>query len=467
MNKKKRFLILIICLALFFLAAPILALYSQGYKLDLKNLRFVETGGFYIQTLNTPARVYIDGAFKRKTGIFQHATFIKNLIPDNYHIRLSQEGFFDWEKTLPVYSQTVTEARNIFLLKKDLSFGLLGKGIVDYLVSPDKTSLLFKKEEADNWLIEEISLDNQEKKEIIRQKEIEEITSDKEITLAKWDNQNKRILISYDGIRSTRYILIRDYETEPEIIILDNVPEGIKDINFNPSDSQTLLFLQGKTIMRLEEDKDTPSPLLNNVITYQVKAGEIIWLSNSGFIYRSDYLGEIKEIINRKPLDLKEDNNYQIHYYAPDIVFLSVNETLYYLLADGSFQEISQEVKGLVLSPDQTRLCFWKNSELWILDLKPEERTNYYGQEDISEPYKKVFLNRFSKKIGDSFWLTPYYLIFNIEDEIKISEIDRRERLNIYNLKDFAQPSIFFDYQNKTLIVLSRGNLFVFDSILE
>ena len=99
-------------------------------------------------------------------------------------------------------------------------------------------------------------------------------------------------------------------------------------------------------------------------------------------------------------------------------------------------------------SPDSQKAVYWNDHEIWILE---------FGSE-----YKKVFLNRFSKKIGDCFWLTPYYLIFNVEEEIKISEIDNRDKLNIINLSNESlgengeNLKIFYNQLNKELYVDSR-----------
>jgi hypothetical protein len=217
----------------------------------------------------------------------------------------------------------------------------------------------------------------------------------------------------------------------------------------------------------LEDQDKEASPLFNNVVSYEIKNGEIIWLSKSGFIYRSNYLGETKEVINNQPFLLQEENNYKIDYYQSDIFFLRENKDLYFLKENGSFEKIFQNIKGLFLGPDQSQVAFWSDNELWVLDLTPKERENYYQEEITNQEYKKVFLNRFSKKIGDCLWLTPYHLIFNVENNIKISEIDARDGLNIFDLPDFKNPFISFDNERDELLIISEGNLFLFESILD
>ncbi len=469
MTKKKRLFFSITCIILFLLVAPILALYSQGYKLDLEKMRFVATGGFYVQTENTSAQIYLDGRFERKTGILQNSALVKNLIPGDYQVKIEQEGFLSWEKTLPIYSQKITEIKNIFLLRKRLRFNLLAKNIREYLISPDGKELLLTIDNEEKWLIKTVSLENQEERKIIGAEYFEERNPIAAPSLSNWHPETKRILLSYTENGKNEYLLIKDYETEEnkKIIPLNNIPDQAEKITLDASDARALFFFQDKTILRLEEGIAQPSPLLNNAISYLIKDGEIIWLSKSGFLYRSGLSGETREIINRKPFPVQEDSNYQIDFYRSDVVFLRESETLYYLSAAGTFDKISQGIKGLVLAPDQTRLAFWSNNEIWILDLIPDQRENYYGEENIDQEYREIFLSRFSKKIGDCFWLTPYHLIFNVEDDIKITEIDTRDRLNVFGLKSFKHPSIFFNRERDWLLVFAENNLFLFDSILD
>ena len=89
--------------------------------------------------------------------------------------------------------------------------------------------------------------------------------------------------------------------------------------------------------------------------------------------------------------------------------------------------------------------------EIWVFFLEEEER---------------IFLTRFSEKIGHIFWLTDDYLIFNVGDKIKIAEIDSRDTLNIIDLAEFNNPEIFWSQKDKKLYVLSQGNRYLSDNLL-
>jgi len=84
----------------------------------------------------------------------------------------------------------------------------------------------------------------------------------------------------------------------------------------------------------------------------------------------------------------------------------------------------------------------------------------------IDKQDKRMFLTRFSEKIGSIFWLNDHYLIFNIGNKIKISEIDSRDGLNIIDLAEFENPKIIWDREAKKLYVLSEEKMHVLENLL-
>jgi hypothetical protein len=120
-----------------------------------------------------------------------------------------------------------------------------------------------------------------------------------------------------------------------------------------------------------------------------------------------------------------------------------------------SLEKIFERTKDAKLSPDLKKLVYFSESELWVLFL----------QQEIGQPQKsageKVFIARFSEKIGDVFWLNNHYLVFNVANKIKVAEIDDRDSINMVDLAEFKDPKIFWDKNNKKLYVLSEGNLAV------
>jgi len=120
--------------------------------------------------------------------------------------------------------------------------------------------------------------------------------------------------------------------------------------------------------------------------------------------------------------------------------------------------------ESAILSPDESKLLFFNDHEISFAETK--------------NPIEKIFLYRFSEKIDDCFWLNNNYLIFNIGNQIKISEIDTRDKINTVELPqqifltddtffELKNPKIFWDETNKKLYILDQSILFVSEPITD
>lgn len=308
MTKKTRTTLFLFCLFLFFLIAATSIFYSQGYRLDLKTKKIVQTGGVFLKVEPGPAKVIIDEKLKKKTDFLFGTVLIKNLLPGVHKIRVEKDGFYPWEKNLEIKEKEVTEAKNIVLIPKEQSFKVLVKEVKNFWPLPDEKKILL------------------------------EIESNGEL--------KKNIL---------------DLAQTPPVLTVATTSE------------------------------------IENSSTSQKVNGDIYYLDNSGYFFKN---GE----------------------KLTEIPF-----------------------KALKISPDSQKLVLIQDYEIWVLFL----------------PFEKRFLTRFSKKIGEIFWYTSDYLIFGVGEEIKITEIDNRDRLNIVDLANFKKvQKIFFNQTNKKLYILSQGGDF-------
>ncbi len=83
-----RRLIYIIFILLFCLTAPILVLYTAGYRYDLKKWAIQKTGSLSVKPWPRDAEIYLDD--KLQTGFRPDDTLrITNLLPGKYKITIS------------------------------------------------------------------------------------------------------------------------------------------------------------------------------------------------------------------------------------------------------------------------------------------------------------------------------------------------------------------------------------------
>ncbi len=461
MKKKSRLILLIFCAILFFLIAPLVLFYSQGYRFDFDEKKFVGTGGLYIKVSNTSAEIYLNGKFIRKTGFLSNTALIKNLLPRKHDIEIRKIDFWSWKKSLSIEEKKVTKIENVLLIKKDIPFSILAQDIEDFLVSQDaKKTLLKKTTEEENWFLEELVLENGVKREILTKEDLVKLTQlPAEITDWKWGSPKNRVLLQITSGEEISYFLL-DYTSQtPVLSKIDFLDEKTENISFNPKNNDEFFYLKDQVMFKrdLRNKENAEQTFLNNLLTFKTTKDDIIWLSTSGFLFKTDYFGQMIEALNQKPFFIQKEKKYKIEIQNSEL-FLLENDDLYYLSSEGDLEKIIEGVKGMKFSPDSKKAVYWNDHEIWILE---------FGSE-----YKKVFLTRFSKKIGDCFWLTPYYLIFNVEEVIKISEIDNRDKLNIINLsneslsKNEENLKIFYNELNKKLYVLNQEILFSSEPII-
>ncbi len=102
----------------FFIAlSVVVSLIAQGWGFDFNTLKIIKTGGIYIKTSVTEAKVYVNDKYYKSTGgLLNHTILISGLAPKQYGIFIYKDGYFPWNKTVEVKNGLVTELSHIILL---------------------------------------------------------------------------------------------------------------------------------------------------------------------------------------------------------------------------------------------------------------------------------------------------------------------------------------------------------------
>ena len=125
------------------------------------------------------------------------------------------------------------------------------------------------------------------------------------------------------------------------------------------------------------------------------------------------------------------------------------------------FENFFERINSLKVSPDNKKLAYFSDYEIWILFLSDK---NEPPQKRAGE---KLFLIRLSERIIDVFWINDNYLTFTAGDKIKISEIDDRDRLNIIDVfetkklpQNGSPVEMFWNQFDKKLYLLNEEILY-------
>jgi hypothetical protein len=104
--------ILFIAFSLAFLvSAPLLVLYTAGYRLDLSSGRIVHTAALNISSFPRNATIYIDGnATSDRTP-----TVIDRILPGEHKIKLEKDSYLPWEKNITFHSREAVILQDVAL----------------------------------------------------------------------------------------------------------------------------------------------------------------------------------------------------------------------------------------------------------------------------------------------------------------------------------------------------------------
>ena len=154
MTKRRRTILFFLLVMVFFLSAPTVILYSQGYRIDIDQKRITQTGAFYLKVKPNSVHVRINGEDVKKTNFLFGSTLTKNFLPRAYTVEISREGYHTWQKTLEIRARQVTDAKHVILFPKDIEFGEITENIKNIELkelSPDERKMAFAKE-SELWI---------------------------------------------------------------------------------------------------------------------------------------------------------------------------------------------------------------------------------------------------------------------------------------------------------------------------
>jgi hypothetical protein len=443
MSKKTRTILFLICLLLFFLAAPSIILYSQGYRFNLNppagGIQLTQTGGVGLKAEPKQVKIYIDGKLAKKTDLVFGSALIENLLPKRHKIEVKKEGYLTWEKNLEIKEREVSEVKNIILFPENIDLAILTKGVESFWFSPDEKKIILLEEDKSSSLSSPPEGSS-------------ELEKDKESWALKLYDLEKNIkshLLSETNVnQSGANFLNLEFSEDSKEIYLDIEVAELSPGSVTKDQEKTFTLKLDDVPPRLTEKEIIPPP--ENIITSKRYNQDIYYLDDTGYVFKDDLR------VNEIPFPVKPEVEYALEIFS-DFIFLTAgDQTLYWFSSETrSFESFFDRIEDLKISPDRKKLAFFSSSEVWILFLK-DEGTKKTGE--------KLFLVRLSEKIGDVFWLNSDYLILNPGSNLKIVEIDDRDRIQTWDIaptQSFnAEGRIYFNGYNKKLYILSDGNLF-------
>jgi WD40 repeat protein len=371
----------------------------------------------FLKIIPKQVEIFIDGKLKKKTDFFFGSALIENLLPKKYKVQVKKEGYYPWEKNLEVREKEVNEAKNVVLIPENPNFGILTEGVKNFWFSPDGREIILSEENKQGWALKLYDLEKNVKSHLIEEKDVYSKGAD--LLGLEFSPDSKEVSLEVDMKEQIKHFALE----------IDKIPPVLAE-------------------------SEEPLPPLEDALVYKTIGQDVYYLNNLGHLFKNE------EKLTEEPFPVKPETEYTLEIF-PDFVFLGEGQILYQFNSDSkSFEKFFEPIKDLKISPDYKKIVYFSDYEIWILFLK----------ETADQPQRKagdrLFLIRLSEQIKDCFWFNSDYLVFNAGDKIKIAEIDDRDRINVVDTEEFANPKMFWNQFNKKLYVLSDGNLYQSEKLL-
>lgn len=467
MTTRKRRILFFMSVLFFLLLTPILIEYSRGLRFDFENWQFVETGGFFFKIYApTESQITIDNKPIKTTSAFSYFNnaFIQNLSPKVYKVKISKDGYQSWEKFLKIDPELVTEAQNVVLMPKDIEakkYSQDDEKIKKFFYSPDRKYLaLVKYNDKNQTILSVIELGSNKETEIFISKDI--ISLD----LYDWQKDDAKIAFYSGDKHSYLIVSVLDGKVQDITTLFSKqfVNKGIDSIKFGPQNN--VFLLEDNSLYVLNTASKVLSLLKKDVVSIDTDGEAIYYLLGPDLVFSKAYfdgktlisdqiMGTIKFKIGKEPdlnISVIDSNQIFVHEKASGLLVEFFGE-------DNTFRKIDEGVADFALSGDRKKVLYRKNGELWA----------YYNDDIKIQPYKyageKELIARLPKEeVSSVQWFqTDTHLFYSYANSIKFTELDNRDKRNIFHIADFVSPQLFYDSVSKKLYILSKESLYLID----
>jgi hypothetical protein len=440
MTKRTRTILFILMTFVFTVIAPGIIMYSQGYRFDIKKMKFLETGGIYVKTLPGDATVSIDKDKQDRTSGFSRDLLIQNLLPENHTVKIEKDGYHSWTKTLEVKEKKVAEAKYVILFPNDMPFTSVDNDIKNFYPYPDSNKILLLT--ASNELLS-YDADRKETLKILSKTQTPYNVSD-----ISFSATGKRALIKTST--GLHYLLNLENST---ITLIKSMSSKTQNVVFDSNNEGSFFYQSNNLIYRINADKQaTPKLFQKDSVEAFTVNGNDIYSLEKGILYRDNTTLNINETLSKEPF--KTTNNIELVSIENEIFLIENKKTVYLFNKETKVFDKKIEAKTeLKYTPFYERILFAADNELWLLLLK-EAETPFF-----TKAYSTLFISRFSQNIGDIKWLNGDYFVYTLDNKVNISEIDNRDHINSFSLPQSETSKIFFNGNTKKLFLLNREEL--------
>lgn len=409
-------------IALFVIIAPLLILYTAGYRYNFEHRKIQETGVLLVTYRPSDAILRLNGEIRSTASPAR----ITGLVPGRYTITVTKDGHQPWEKKLWIEASQTTFAQHIVLWKTgDGPFLITEEPALLAVPSPDATLLAVVTTSAPR----RITLLDTATRQPSETLTIPGATPTR-ITALQWSPRGRRLLITTN--EKNKFIATIGNSATTPVALTTFTPTPLTRVQWNANDDDRLYGYTrsstkvGYTLTELDlfrgATQTAAVPAMPKPLPYHVQ-DEILYRVEGDVLVINSFSAGRRALERRLALPEAPARDARFLPDGPEsllTLFDSAHKRL--LLIDRNtrtlypIQETIEEVRNAAWSPKKNRLIWNTSTTIGLLDLERSAR------EVLVEGIKKI---------QDIAWDPENeYVFYTVGENIRVREIDNRDTRN-------------------------------------
>lgn len=483
MEKLKRKLFFWLLVLLFLVIAPTVVLRSIGYRFDTSRGIFVHSGAITLKTNPQTAQIYLNGKedTSGKINRINNSYNLTGLLPKNYEITVTADGFQPWTKKTEVHSGVSSEFWNILLIRNEYEKTDYQLSEVNrFFISPKNKILAYAKNSESGLSVGVLDIQDSSVEttfsfprwKLLDESHKENIEwSPEEDFLSIPVEQTESVTVSRASAKGPA---VHEEKTTYAYFIADpNTQEtfnlnqflglaDLRDVRWDPKEKNYLFFLSQDSLYRANiKDASDLTKIAANVSAYELSQDYAYYTqSPNEIVYKTELNGksERKQITENFPEIPSSPTDRLIVYDNERIAFIDKNKNLF-LYNKGEhgtyFKKLGASIETIQFSNDGKKLLYAGANEISVYFLRD------WKVQPVRAENESVNITRYSEPLKNIQWFKDYeHILFTTGAQIKIIELDPRDYrvcADVFKTNS-ADPFMVYNHAEEKLFFIDQNN---------